>query len=88
MKATLWDGGVPPEDWRDAPSLKEVIWVLSKKIHDCILVGHGLGKDIGYLRLRHPKCAAKRVYSLLLALPSQTRPAYISAAGIPQFTRF
>ena len=58
VKQGLWVGGVPPHDWRDAPSRKEVVHVLARKIDGCILVGHGLGSDLNKLSLRHPKCAA------------------------------
>ena len=60
VKETQWSGGVPPEDWRDAPSLKEVVALLLPELWDCTLVGHGLKKDLDKLRLRHPKCAATR----------------------------
>ncbi len=58
MKETLWSGGVPPEDWRGAPSLKQVVKLLLRETWDCILVGHGLRKDLDKLNIRHPKCAA------------------------------
>lgn len=48
---------MPPEDWQHAPSRKEVAALLAQETQDCILVGHGLGKDLKALKLRHPKCA-------------------------------
>ncbi len=57
VKSGLWAGGVSPEDWRNAPSRKEVVNDLAREIKGCILVGHGLGSDLNKLNLRHPKCA-------------------------------
>ena len=53
---TGWTGGVPPEQWLDAPGRKEVAALLGREIEGCILVGHGLAKDLKALQLRHPKC--------------------------------
>ena len=54
-----WRGGVPPEQWRGAPGRKEVAALLGREIEGCVLVGHGLAKDLKALQLRHPKCDAQ-----------------------------
>ncbi|MDD5721452.1 MAG: 3'-5' exonuclease [Candidatus Pacebacteria bacterium] len=37
------------EDWKDALDLKEAIKIFSKKVKDCIMVGHNVAFDAGFL---------------------------------------
>ncbi|MFA6177595.1 MAG: 3'-5' exonuclease [Candidatus Paceibacterota bacterium] len=37
------------QDWKEAISLKKAIEILSKKVKDCIMVGHNVAFDAGFL---------------------------------------
>jgi DNA polymerase-3 subunit epsilon len=38
-----------PLDWEDAQSLKEAMKIFSEKVKDCIMVGHNVAFDAGFL---------------------------------------
>ena len=38
-----------PSDWKDAQSLKAVMKIFSEKVKDCIMVGHNVAFDAGFL---------------------------------------
>lgn len=38
-----------PLDWRDAQNLKDGMKIFSKKVKDCIMVGHNVAFDAGFL---------------------------------------
>jgi len=38
-----------PEDWKDAQSLKDAIKIFSEKVKNCIMVGHNVAFDAGFL---------------------------------------
>lgn len=50
-------GGVAPEQWQHAPPLKVVAAQLRDSLRDCLVVGHGLSKDLIALGIPHPKYA-------------------------------
>ena len=45
LKVNHYDSG----DWKDAQSLKDGMKILSKKVKDCIMVGHNVAFDAGFL---------------------------------------
>lgn len=57
MASSEFVGGVAPEQWQQAPPLKVVAARLREVTKGCLLVGHGLSKDLVALGIPHPKCA-------------------------------
>ena len=43
------------EDWKDAINLKEAIKIFSKQVEDCIMVGHNVAFDAGFLEYAFKK---------------------------------
>ena len=57
MASWQFVGGVDPAPWQVAPPLKQVAPGLRQAMEGCLLIGHGLSKDLAALGVPHPKCA-------------------------------
>jgi DNA polymerase-3 subunit epsilon len=47
--ASLKVNGYNSSDWKNAVSLKEALAIFSEKVKDCIMVGHNVSFDFGFL---------------------------------------